>query len=69
MPLSFLMSPTSIIHGRYDDVCSVEAAYRLHHALPMSALHVVVAGHAALEPEIRSTLISETARVVSEAER
>lgn len=59
--------PVSIIHGRYDDVCSVEGAFRLHRAIPGSSLHVVVAGHARTEPEIQKKLVSETARIISES--
>ncbi|MBI2635148.1 MAG: prolyl aminopeptidase [Parcubacteria group bacterium] len=52
--------PISIIHGRYDDVCQVESAIRLHRALPISKLHVVVAGHSRSDPEILKKLVSET---------
>ncbi|MBI2046492.1 MAG: prolyl aminopeptidase [Parcubacteria group bacterium] len=57
--------PTSIIHGRYDDVCQVENAIRLHKELPESKLHIVVAGHARSDSEIRKKLISETDAMVS----
>lgn len=58
--------PISIIHGRYDDVCQVTSAFRLHKALPTSVLHTVVAGHSRTDPEILKKLVSETDRMVSE---
>lgn len=58
--------PISIIHGRYDDVCSVGNAIRLHRVLPASKLHVVVAGHTRTDPEILKKLVSETDRIISE---
>ena len=57
--------PISIIHGRYDDVCPVENAIRLHRALPMSKLHIVVAGHARTDSEILTKLVSETDTMTS----
>lgn len=56
--------PISIIHGRYDDVCPVENAIRLHKAIP-SKLHILVAGHSGTDPEIQKRLISETDSMVS----
>ncbi|MBI2109308.1 MAG: prolyl aminopeptidase [Parcubacteria group bacterium] len=58
--------PVSIIHGRYDDVCPVESALRLHQSLPTSKLHVVVAGHSRSDPEILKMLVSETDRMIAE---
>lgn len=58
--------PISIIHGRYDDVCPVRNAIRLHEALPEAKLHVVVAGHTRTDPEILKKLVSETDRIISE---
>lgn len=58
--------PISIIHGRYDDLCSVNSALRLHKVLPTSVLHVVVAGHSRTDPEILKKLISETDLIVSQ---
>ncbi|MBI2640201.1 MAG: prolyl aminopeptidase [Candidatus Sungbacteria bacterium] len=57
--------PISIIHGRYDDVCPVESAIRLHRALPTSKLHIVVAGHSRTDPKILQKLVSETDSMVS----
>lgn len=61
--------PISIIHGRYDDVCQVESAIRLHRALPTSKLHIVVAGHARTDPEIIKKLVSETDLMVSKLKK
>ena len=50
--------PTHIVHGRYDMVCQVSAAYDLHLALPQSHLNIIDnAGHSASEPGIKRALI------------
>ena len=53
--------PTVIVHGRYDVICPIDTAYRLHQIWP-EADYVVVpdAGHSALDPAIRSRLIEAT---------
>jgi len=44
--------PMTIIHGRYDMVCPVRTAWRLHEALPESKLVIVPnAGHGMREPK------------------
>lgn len=50
--------PTAIIQGRYDIVCPITTANRLHQIWP-EADYVVVpdAGHSALDPPLRSRLI------------
>ncbi len=50
--------PTSIIQGRYDIICPIKTADKLHQAWP-EADYVVVpdAGHSALDPALRSRLI------------
>lgn len=50
--------PSTIIQGRYDMVCPILAAHKLHNAWP-EADYIVVpdAGHSALDPAIRSRLI------------
>lgn len=58
--------PTSIIHGRHDDICRVKNALLLDRALPHAKLHIVDAGHARSDPEILKKLISETNLMVSE---
>src|SRR3989338_7607504 len=57
--------PISIIHGRYDDLCSVESAIRLHRRLPTSKLHIVTAGHSRTDPEILKKLVQETDLIIS----
>lgn len=55
--------PGVIIHGRYDMVCPVANAYKLHKAWPEADYMVIRdAGHAALEPGIRAALIEATDR-------
>lgn len=53
--------PAIIAHGRYDIICPMETAYRLHKAWP-EADYVVVpdSGHSALDPAMRSRLIEAT---------
>ena len=53
--------PTTIIQGRYDALCPIITAYRLHLAWP-EADYVVVpdGGHSELDPAIRSRLIEAT---------
>ncbi|RJQ79241.1 prolyl aminopeptidase [Pseudonocardiaceae bacterium YIM PH 21723] len=55
--------PTTIVHGRYDVICPVRSAVRLHRALPESKLVIVDdAGHAYNEPGILDALIEATDR-------
>lgn len=59
--------PGIIIHGRYDVICPVENAFRLHQAWPESELHVIRdAGHSAKEPCITDALIDATNRFAVE---
>lgn len=53
--------PTTIIQGRYDMVCPIVSAHKLHNAWP-EADYIIVpdAGHSALDPPIRSRLIEAT---------
>ncbi len=53
--------PTSIIQGRYDVICPIVTANRLHQLWP-EADYIVVpdAGHSALDPALRSRLIEAT---------
>ena len=46
--------PTYFIHGRYDTICPIRMAYRLHRRLehPKNRLEIVKAGHTYYEPEI-----------------
>lgn len=53
--------PGYIIQGRYDMICPVEQAYRLHQAWPEAEFTLVKnAGHAASEEGIISALVSAT---------
>lgn len=53
--------PAVIIHGRYDVICPLSTAYRLHQAWP-EADYIVVpdGGHSGMDPAIRSRLIEAT---------
>lgn len=53
--------PTSIIQGRYDVICPIVTANRLHQLWP-EADYVVVpdAGHSSVDPALRSRLIEAT---------
>lgn len=51
--------PCNIVHGRYDMVCKLEAAYTLQKHMPNAELMVVNnAGHSMSEPEIGKVLIN-----------
>lgn len=53
--------PVTIVHGRRDLTCTVEAAWRLHRALPAAKLVIVAeAGHLASEPAMVDALVTET---------
>ena len=53
--------PTTIIHGRYDLVCPMEAAWCLHHAIPMAEFIVLPnAGHITQHEEMVDALVSAT---------
>lgn len=50
--------PTFIVHGRYDVICPVENAWRVHKALPHSQLMITPgAGHSAFDSGNLSALI------------
>jgi proline iminopeptidase len=53
--------PATIVQGRYDMLCPIHTAHRLHEAWP-EADYIVVpdGGHSLLEPTIRSRLIEAT---------
>lgn len=53
--------PTTIIQGRYDIICPIATAYKLHQLWPEAEYKVVPdGGHSALDPAIRSHLIEAT---------
>ena len=60
--------PTSIIQGRYDVICPIVTANRLHQLWP-EADYVVVpdSGHSSMDPTLRSRLIeaTENAKTIS----
>lgn len=53
--------PATIIQGRYDVICPIQTAYKLHQEWP-EADYIVVpdCGHSALDPAMRSRLIEAT---------
>ena len=55
--------PATIVQGRYDMPCPMTTAWDLHRRWPEAEFHVVPdAGHAAMEPGIRSRLVEATDR-------
>ncbi|NNF35303.1 MAG: alpha/beta fold hydrolase [Saprospiraceae bacterium] len=48
--------PIDIIHGSHDQLCPVDNAYRLHEEMINSKLHILEAGHSALDPVINQKL-------------
>lgn len=53
--------PTVIVHGRYDMICPFENAWELKKKLKNAKLVIAeLAGHSAMEKEIRSALIEAT---------
>ncbi|MEZ4703704.1 MAG: prolyl aminopeptidase [Bdellovibrionota bacterium] len=57
--------PISMVHGRYDAICSAKVAFELHKALPTSQLYFTVAGHASTDTETFERLKKEATRVYS----
>ena len=55
--------PAVIVHGRYDVVCPIDTAFKLHQRWPEADLRVVIdAGHSAYEPGITAELVTATDR-------
>jgi len=53
--------PGVIVHGRYDMVCPIDTAFRLHQRWPEADFRVVIdAGHSAYEPGITAELVTAT---------
>ncbi|KAM0753971.1 proline iminopeptidase [Meredithblackwellia eburnea MCA 4105] len=53
--------PTIIIHGRYDSVCSLSAAWNLFKQFPEAEMVIVPdAGHSALDPGMQKALLEAT---------
>lgn len=58
--------PTTIIQGRYDIICPIKTAHKLHQLWPEANYKVVPdAGHSALDATLRSFLIEATESVKS----
>jgi proline iminopeptidase len=56
--------PAEIVQGRYDMICPPESAFALASAWPRARLTIVPdAGHSALEPGIRTALLSAVDRI------
>ena len=51
--------PTTIIHGKFDAVCSPDGARRLHSKIKGSRLCIVASGHSAFEKEPERKLVAE----------
>ncbi len=57
--------PGIIVHGRYDIVCTLDNAWRLHKAWPASTLQIIPdAGHSSKEPGIVDALVRATQTMV-----
>jgi proline iminopeptidase len=55
--------PAAIVHGRYDMICPIITADELHARWPEADYRIIPdAGHSALEPGIRTTLLDATDR-------
>ncbi len=55
--------PAVIVQGRYDVVCPLRTAWRLHQAWPEAGFEIIEdAGHAAFEPGIARALVAATER-------
>ena len=52
--------PGVIVHGRYDIICPVKAAFDLHQSWPEVEFHIVLAGHSASDPTIVDKLVEAT---------
>ena len=61
--------PCAIVHGRRDLVCPLEAAWRLHQALPGSTLTILPeAGHVAAGEAMLGALVEATDAMASRLE-
>lgn len=59
--------PAIILHGRYDMVCLLDNAWKLHKAWPKSKLFIVPnSGHSATEPEMLNALILATEKIAGD---
>lgn len=61
--------PCAIVQGRYDIVCPIRSAWRLHEAWPQACFEVIAdAGHSAFEPGIRAALVRWTQRFAAQGD-
>jgi len=56
---------TTIVHGRFDFICTPIQAFQLHDALKNSKLNIMNAGHSGYDPENFKVLKSELKRITS----
>jgi proline iminopeptidase len=54
-----LKMPVTIVHGRYDVICTPLAAYLLHKKIKHSRLFFVLSGHGANDANMQSKLLEE----------
>jgi len=73
LPENFILSnidkikniKTTIVHGRFDFICTPVQAFQLHDALNNSKLNIMNAGHSGYDPENFKALKSEMKRITS----
>lgn len=56
---------TTIVHGRYDFICTPTQAFQLNDALNNSRLNIMNAGHSGYDPENFKILKKEMRRITS----
>ena len=56
---------TTIVHGRFDFICTPVQAFQLHAALDNSKLNIMNAGHSGYDPENFKILKNEMRRITS----
>jgi proline iminopeptidase len=56
---------TTIVHGRFDFICTPIQAFQLHEALNHSKLNIMNAGHSGYDPENFTALKRELKRITS----
>jgi proline iminopeptidase len=62
--------PATIIHGRYDMVCTLDNAVSLQQVWPNAELHIIrEAGHASRDPGILDALVRATDEMAEEIEK
>ena len=55
--------PTTIVHGRYDFVCTPSSAFELHKKMKKSKLFITTAGHSSGDGETQQVFLKEMKRV------